>query len=45
MGRELERESLKGVYKNSRAWVLKVNRWSDAQVLAVYLRFKKQNVI
>ncbi len=45
MAHEKEREALKEVYKHSKAWIAKVNGWTDEQVLAVYLRFKNQGVI
>lgn len=36
-----EREALKSVY-NSDTWAKKVNKMSDSQVIAVYLRLKSQ---
>lgn len=41
MNTEQKREALKGAYRNA-AWRAKVNRMSDAQVIAVYLRLKQQ---
>lgn len=41
---ERKREALKGAYRSA-AWRAKVNRMSDAQVIAVYLRLQSQNVI
>ena len=44
MGRVMEREAVKGAYKNP-TWARRVNQWSDDQVVAVYLRLKKQKKI
>ena len=44
MGNNDKREALKKVY-NSRAWAEKVNKMSDDQVVAIYLRLKSQNKI
>lgn len=41
---ERKREALKGAYRNA-AWRAKVNRMSDAQVVAVYLRLNAQNKV
>lgn len=38
------REAVKGAYK-SKAWYVKVNRMSDAQVTAIYMRLKEQNKV
>lgn len=40
----IEREALKGVYKN-RKWALKVAKMSDAQVIAIFKRLKLQKKI
>ncbi len=37
-----ERERLKAVYP-SKTWAQKVDKMSDSQVVAVYLRLKRQN--
>ena len=42
MAREREREALKSVYRHSKAWAEKINRWDDDQVVAVYLRLRNQ---
>lgn len=38
----MERESIKKVYPNSHTWAEKVDRMSDSQVVAIYLRFKAE---
>jgi predicted secreted protein len=38
------REAVKGAYKSS-AWTIKVNRMSDAQVVAIFKRLREQNKI
>lgn len=40
-----KREALKGAYGGSASWIQKVNKMSDRQVVAVYLRLKSQNKI
>jgi hypothetical protein len=42
MGRNTEREAIKKVYK-SKQWSDKVNKMTDDQVVAIYLRLKSQN--
>lgn len=37
-----EREALKLVYRGQK-WVDKVNKMTDAQVVAIYMRFKAQH--
>lgn len=44
MGADKERELLKKV-NSDKAWVKKVNKMSDLQVMAVYKRLKAQNKI
>lgn len=44
MAYEKEREALKKVYR-SRKWWNKVNKMSDEQVAAIYLRLKKQEKV
>jgi hypothetical protein len=39
------REQLKAVYYNSKTWYAKVNRMSDAQVIAIYYKFKKEGKV
>jgi hypothetical protein len=39
-----EREALKGAYSGEK-WIDKVNRMSDAQVVAVYMRLRAQGKI
>lgn len=36
------REAVKGAYKSS-AWTIKVNKMSDAQVIAIFNRLQQQN--
>jgi len=38
----MEREAIKAVYPNSPTWGGKVDRMSDSQVVAIYLRFKAE---
>lgn len=44
MGNNDKREALKRVYK-SKAWADRVNKMTDDQVVAIYLRLKNQNKI
>lgn len=39
------REALKGAYGGSASWIQKVNKMSDNQVAAIFLRLKSQNKI
>jgi len=41
MGAEMERQAIKKVYPTDK-WSAKVDKMSDAQVVAIYLRFKSQ---
>lgn len=40
-----KREALKAAYSTSRRWATKVNKMSDSQVIAVYLRLKSQGKV
>lgn len=42
---EQMREALKKAYGDNRKWKLKVNRMSDGQVTAFYLRLKQQEKV
>lgn len=37
-----KRELVKGVYKNSVTWAHRVAAMSDAQITAIYLKFKEE---
>jgi hypothetical protein len=39
------REVLKAYYKTSSSWTQKVNKMTDGQVVAIYLKWKKDNKI
>jgi len=39
---EAKRAAIKKVYNSSASWAEKVSKMSDAQVTAIYLRFKAQ---
>lgn len=45
MGNMKERELLKAVYKKSKTWATRVNNMTDAQVLAIYFKFRNQNKV
>lgn len=40
-----ERELVKGAYPHSPTWKSKVDRMSDRQVTAIFLRFKREGKI
>lgn len=42
MGRELERETIKKIGLFPKQWAEKVDKMSDKQVLAIYLRLKAE---
>lgn len=39
---EQKREAIRAVYKQSESWHAKCDKMSDAQVIAIYLRFKAE---
>lgn len=45
MANQKERELVKAVYKNSPTWAKKVDAMSDAQLTAIYMRFKLKGLI
>lgn len=42
MGKNQEREELKKAYPNSEQWHDKVNKMSDDQVTAIYIRLRNE---
>jgi len=40
-----QREQLKGAYGGSPSWIAKVNKMSDAQVSAIFIKLRNQNKI
>lgn len=40
-----EREEVKNAYGNSESWAAKVDKMSDAQVIAIYYKFRAQGKI
>ena len=44
MGNNKEREALKAAYPSNK-WAQKVNKMSDSQVIAVYMRLKLQGKV
>lgn len=42
MSTQNERDALKLVYPNSDSWLAKVDKMSDRQVTAIYIKFRSQ---
>lgn len=42
MAQDKIRQAVKAAYKNSKKWAAKVDRMTDAQVVAVYFRLLKE---
>lgn len=42
MSADTEREQIKKVYSGSSSWSARVDKMSDSQVVAIYLRFKAE---
>jgi hypothetical protein len=38
-------EQLKAVYKDSKTWAAKVNKMTEAQIIAILIRFKAEGKI